>query len=131
VSKKSFSPLIFFSLICGVVIMNCDNGNGPSGVTKTLEIVAPKGGEGYKVGQTVTVKWKINDATKISSVGIKLSLDNGKSYEMLVDHSIPPETTSVSWTVTGDQVSNQCIVKVHEYIDESIFDKSGIFTVTN
>jgi hypothetical protein len=108
----------------------CNNGAGPAPEVKPLEIVAPKGNEIYTVGTTVTVRWKINDAGQISSVGIMLSLNAGKSFSMLADHSFPPETTSVSWMVTSDHVSNQCVIKVYDYINQMIFDKSGTFSVT-
>jgi len=32
--------------------------------------------------------------------------------------------------VTSDQVSNQCVIKVYDYINPTIFDKSGTFSVT-
>jgi hypothetical protein len=96
-----------------------------------LEIIQPKGGETYTVGQTVEIKWKINDFSQILSVAVQLSTDNGKSITYLADHSISSETTSFSWTIQTDQVSNQCFVKVYEYNDKSIYAKSGIFTVNN
>ena len=78
VSMIGFTAAAFFG---------CDSGNGPAGETKPLEIVAPKGGESYKVGQTVEIRWKINDASKIGSVGIVLSLDNGKTF---LDYDLEP-----------------------------------------
>ena len=134
VYRKGLFAALSLLVGCGMTaFISCDNGAGPSGTTKPLELVAPKGGGSYQVGQTVEVKWKINDATKISSVGIKLSLDNGKSYlgNDLETSSIFPPTTSFSWTIADDQVSSQCIIEVYDYIDNSINDKSSTFTITN
>ena len=133
VLKKTLVQLLSLSVVCLAVFMTCDNGTGPTPPAKTLEIVAPKGGESYKVGQTVTIKWKINDATKISSVGIKLSPDNGKTIPNidLETSSIFPPTDSFSWTITSDQASTQCVIKVYDYLDKSINDQSGVFTVSN
>jgi Developmentally Regulated MAPK Interacting Protein. len=114
--------------------LSCDNGSNPATPSKPLEIIQPKGGESYTVGQTVDIKWRINDLTKISSVMVKLSTNNGKTFPVVLvgSLSIPPDSTSVSWTPLSDQVSTQCIVKVYEYNNEStIYDKSGIFTVGN
>jgi hypothetical protein len=117
-----------------VAFINCNDINDPNPPPAgPLELMAPKGGESYKVGQTVEIKWKINDESKVASVGIKLSLDNGKSYLVndLESHSIPSTTTSFQWTITSDQVSSQCIIKVYEYNDASINDKSTAFTISN
>ena len=131
--KKGLCFFFPLSLLCCAVFMNCDNGNGPNPVTKPLEIVSPKGGESYTVGQSVEIKWKINDASKIGSVGITLSLDNGKTFSAydLELTSIYPPTTTFSWTIASDQVSDQCVIEVREYNDHSINDKSGAFTVSN
>jgi hypothetical protein len=134
VYRKGLFAVVSLMIGCWLAVcVNCDNGTGPNGTTKPLELVAPKGGGSYQVGQTVEVKWKINDANKISSVGIKLSLDNGKSYlgYDLEPESIFPPTTSFSWTITDDQVSTQCILKIYDYIDNSINDKSSTFTIAN
>ena len=132
--KKGLSLLLPMTIICcSIISLQCDNGNGPDNPAGPLELVSPKGGESYQVGQTVEVKWKINDATKISSVGIKLSLDNGKSFlgNDLETSSIFPPTTTFSWTITDEHVSSQCLLEVYDYIDNSINDKSGTFSVSN
>jgi hypothetical protein len=134
VYRKGLFAVLSLLIGCWMTaFISCDDGAGPSGTAKPLELLAPKGGGSYQVGQTVEVKWKINDATKISSVGIRLSLDNGKSYlgNDLELTSIFPPTTSFSWTITADQVSTQCMLKIYDYIDNSIYDKSSIFTITN
>jgi hypothetical protein len=128
VPKNKFSRFFYLCLAGCAVFMNCDNGSGPGQPVKPLEIVAPKGGESYKVGQTVTVKWKVNDLINISTVGVRLSIDNGKSYKELAEHSLTPDTTFFTWI--PDSASSQCVIKVYSYTDDLVFDKSGVFTVT-
>lgn len=111
-------------------VIACDNGTAPGQVVKPLEIVAPKGGEMYTAGQVLEIKWKINDAAKISSVCLKISMDNGKSFSLIVPRSIPTDTTQFSWTTGSEHVSSQCVIKVYDYEQESIFDKSGPFTIS-
>jgi hypothetical protein len=131
-TKNALHHIMSVALGCWMMIgLGCDSGTEPNPPAKPLELVQPKGGETYKAGETRNVSWKINDAAKISSVGVKISLDGGKTYSMLINHSIPMDTTSVSWIIDGTQESNQCVIKIYEYTAEtSIYDKSGVFTVT-
>ena len=94
-----------------------------------LQLLQPIGGI-LKIGQPVIVRWKINDLTQIASVVIQLSIDSGRTFPfILVDHSIPTDTTTISWTPTIDQVSSKCVIKVIEYTNPSIYDKSGVLIV--
>jgi len=95
----------------------------------TLEIVQPIGGETYHAGDTATIQWKINDSSQNLNIVIDFSLDNGNHFTTLFGRSFPPETTSVLWIIDSSQVSNQCIIFIHDYFDYSIQDRSGIFSV--
>jgi hypothetical protein len=132
------SMILGMAIVCGVMMtVVCDNGTEPADVpvsTKILELLQPQGGETYKVNQTVLVKWRINDATKVSSVGVKLSIDSGKTFPgmITVNGSVFPPTAEFSWTITADQVSDKCVVKVYEYNGEAtINDRSATFRITN
>jgi hypothetical protein len=96
---------------------------------KPLELLQPVGGEGYNAGETVAIKWKINDTANISSVRIKLSTNNGVSFSDIADHSFEPSITSYDWTVDSEFISNQCIILIADYIDGSINDKSALFSI--
>ena len=128
---RTISSIVVGSLLA--LGVNCDKGANTNTPLKPLEIIQPKGGETYTVGQTVEIRWRINDLSKILSVGVKLSTNNGKLYTPILfpDHSFPSETTWVSWIIQSNQASAQCIVEVHEYNDVNLNDKSGAFTVSN
>jgi len=127
-----------FSLLCAVsmfgliaLMMNCNNSTNPT-PPKTLQLLQPTGGENFKVGQSVTVRWKINDLTQISSVEIDMSIDSGKSYPFTIANgTIPSSITDTVWIPTADQVSNKCILKIKSYTPPYVPDQSGIFTVSN
>ena len=125
--------LVLYLLVwSALLLVTCDKSTGPGNETNPIELVVPKGGECYQAGQTVKIVWKINDPTYISSVGIKLSLDNGRSFfNILESSSIFPPDTSFSWVITDEQISSQCIIKVYDYISDYISDKSGVFTISN
>ena len=98
---------------------------------KPLELVQPVGGETWHAGDTVTIQWKINDSTKVSSVIIKLSTNNGMTYDFMITSagSVFPPQTSFPWVIDSSQVSDQCIIRVSDYNDPSIRDESGVFSV--
>lgn len=99
--------------------------------TKPLELLSPLGGETFAVGRKVLIKWKINDYTKVSSVGLKLLMSNGAKNTMVYGYSISPDTTIFSWTVQSNQIANNCRIRVFEYFDICEPDSSGLFTITN
>jgi len=109
--------------------MSCNNStNPPPTPPKTLQMIYPAGGENFKVGDSVRVKWKINDLTKISSVQVDLSIDSGKSFPINIGNgSIPSSIADTVWVPTV--ASTKCIIKVKSYTDALINDKSGVFTV--
>jgi Bacterial Ig domain len=111
--------------------MNCNNSTPNNPTPKpTLQLLAPIGGESYKVGSTVNVRWTINDKTKVSSVKLELSTDDGVLYAVLANKSFSYPDTSYSWTVDSTQVSSKCLIMISDYVDRSITDQSKEFTVT-
>lgn len=131
---KLFSLLVIGCWVLAGVGCNDVSGPTPS-PAGPIEILQPKGGETYKVGEVVTIKWKINDLTKVSSIGVEFDSTglfvSKNVYEELVDHSLPPETTSVSWTVKSGQISKRCKIRVYEYFDNCDPDTTSFFTITN
>ena len=129
-----------FSLLCTVsmfglmtITTNCNNGTNPSPTPPgPLQLLKPLAPGSVTVGQFVTIQWKINDTNQISSVGVELSIDSGKSWPFeLTDHSLPHDTTSIAWIPSANQVSPSCMIKVYSYTNLSVNDKSSLFRVTN
>jgi hypothetical protein len=118
-----------------LLFVTCNNSTNPPPFTGPLELLQPKSGS-FKVGDHVTIKWSIHDRSRIGSVAINYSRDNGKTWadsllgeNLIGDSSYTyPETTHV-WTPTDLQKSNQFVLKVREYNDRTIYDKSASFVV--
>jgi hypothetical protein len=129
---NKFSALCVASMLGFMTLTtNCNNSTNPS-PPKPLQLLQPVAGKTFKVGSPVTIQWKINDSTKISTVEVDLSIDSGKTFPMTIgDQSFLPETTSITWTPTQAQASTGCVVKVKSYVPPYLPDQSGIFTVSN
>lgn len=71
--------------------LSCDT-NGPqqeecTPIDVPVEIVYPRGGETFSVGDTVTIKWKAVRAVA-NPVSIAVFTDSGKTHTMLVDTAV-------------------------------------------
>jgi hypothetical protein len=62
-----------------------------------LKIIHPAGGETYRLGDTVAVRWRAL-VLALSSVSVKISSDNGKTLGYLAGRSFSPEDSCV-WIV--------------------------------
>jgi hypothetical protein len=94
-----------------------------------ITVIQPAAGAHLKVNDIRTIEWRVSDYSVISSIGVMLSIDRGRTYSMLVDSALPVQTTSIIWTIASDQVSDSCIIKVYDYSDESVNGTSGMFSV--
>jgi hypothetical protein len=89
----------------------------------TLELLYPKGGETFKVGDTVTVKWTIHDQTAFKAVGISYSLDSGKTVPttQLILNPKPPfgsftyPDTMYTWVIDSLYISNKFVLVIWDY----------------
>ena len=87
---------------------------------KPIELLQPTLGQLYHFGQTRTIKWRVNDKVKIDAIGVKLSLDSGKTFPISIDNGpIPSSDSVIAWEIINTQVSTQCVIKVFKYSDES------------
>lgn len=127
------SNMIVFVLGFGLIAgMSCKNATQPKPTPiKPLELIQPKGGEHYKVGDTVQISWKTNDSTYISSVEVLL-LPGFLNYP-LGGRSFPLDTT-ITWIIDSTQVSNGCYIEICDYLDPTNPhdppDSSGRFSIT-
>ena len=98
-----------------------------------LELLYPIGGESLMAGSTVVISWQINDTNKVVGVVINLSLNNGMTFDTLINKggSVFPPQTTFTWTTAAGHVSTQCVIRIRDYNDYAVTDKSGAFTVHN
>lgn len=107
------------------------------GVTDTIIVVAPNGGERFGVGSTLHITWDA-DTNWVSSVGIDFSSNDGKSWVSLSQNSIG--TNDAAWgdfawvipeTLDGTPtVSDACRIRVFDYFDIAVTDISdSAFTI--
>ena len=111
-------------VICAIVIATqCKSSTNPPPPPPTLELLYPKGGQSFKVGDTVLIKWSIHDTNQVKSVGISYSLDNGRTFPGT--QIIPSDTGShgsttypdvdCRWIIGARDTSNQFILCIWEY----------------
>jgi hypothetical protein len=115
-----------------------DAGVSDSFVVKYLLLLNPKGGDSYTVGQTVPISWRATP--DVSSVGIGLSIDGGKSsFQDITKGSLAyPQITSYQWVIGSEEngsftygATNSCVINVYSYTAKTeIFDKNAAtFTI--
>ncbi len=139
-----------FLCLCGVVgfslvLLSCENGTEPEDYMpdngKNIQVVYPKGGESFIVGDTVIISVKIN-ADKVASVSPSISKDDGKNYDDITSKSIDAkeggggQLLTCQWVigqevipVSYDSTITTCKIKVHNYLDTAEKDQSGVFTI--
>ncbi|MEN6445088.1 MAG: SBBP repeat-containing protein [Candidatus Cloacimonas sp.] len=84
------------------------------------QVLAPNGGEQWRMGITKTIYWNSN---MCNYVNIQLSMDNGVNWIML--NSSPIEETLGKFSFTVPYVSSSnCLIKVVSTINSSWFDIS-------
>ncbi len=113
-----------FALFAGMSCHSPTN-NNPA---KPLALIAPVAGATYHVGDTMKIRWQVNDTIDVSSVVLELHHDT--TILVLGTNSFPRDSTSYSWVVDSSAVSTHCYVKVKEYFNNVPPDSSGIFTIT-
>jgi len=90
-----------------------------------IDITTPNGGENFRVGTVRNITWTTSGS--ISDVKIEYSTDNGSNWKSIV---VSTANDGVyEWTVPDD-LSSQCVVRVKDESDETIFDISdSVFTI--
>ncbi len=154
IHSKILGGFMLLAAISGLALatfsVSACGGSDPTGPVDTSQILvsAPKGGETFKVGQTLYVKWKLQGKgiTDIASVDVSLSPDNGKRWQLLVTNSIVP--SDPTWgnfpyvipdsikIVGGGMVSlknnSECRIRVKQYnsSDPLTMTITNAFTIT-
>jgi hypothetical protein len=103
---------------------------------KYIFLTSPVAGQTVKVGDSVTIAWRINPAF-FSSLLVELSLDSGINYHVMYSSGSFPRTTQAIMWVVGAETgfhfaypSTGCVVQVCDYNNANYEATSGLFQVT-
>ena len=137
-------------VLAGLLLARCsepesDSGACPDDGTQIL-LTAPKGGETFKVGDSLRVKWKLCNAgaSEINAVDLLLSPDSGSTWCYMRVNSMPvgdalfgdfawkiPDSIGLQgeWFKLKDNA--RCRIRVEQYstADEKQRSTSGAFTI--
>lgn len=83
----------------------------------TVTALSPDGGEMWEEKTQEDIKWMANDNVGVTSRAIYFSKDNGSSWS-LVD-SAGGNTGSYTWSIPENVASEECLVKIFAYDEES------------
>jgi hypothetical protein len=130
-SRQSLLALL---VMCAVFAGQCQIGcsseeSAPVTVVETtaqIAVLAPAGGETYKPGDSLTVRWKLQGIglEEVNSVNIEISPDSGKTWVTLLTGSIPkedPHFGTFKWKILpmykgGDYTANRKVrIRVMQY----------------
>ena len=118
------------SMIIVLAATSCDR---PVDPPEPLVLEAPDGGGTYYVGDTMEIRWTLNDS--ISGLIIDFSANNGVNYtQVAAFFANDPEIADgrYGWIIPDSAgtltkrstVSNSCKIFIHDYFDYTIGDAS-------
>ncbi|MFC1551920.1 SUMF1/EgtB/PvdO family nonheme iron enzyme [Candidatus Latescibacterota bacterium] len=91
-----------------------------------IYVNSPNGRENLAVGTECEITWGYMD---VENVKIEYSIDNGVNWSTIID-SLSASAASYTWTLP-DIPSSQCLVKITDISDESVYDASdNPFTIS-
>ncbi|MBN1983151.1 MAG: hypothetical protein JW795_16575 [Chitinivibrionales bacterium] len=132
VTLAVFTSLFFFGC------KSPEEPNGQKPDNGFLQLKAPLGGETFKVGDKVTVKFIVTPA-EVLQTDISVSIDNGATFKEVTSASIPSKGAieqSYEWTIGQEKetvdykaTNTTCILKIRDYRDATHNDKSKAFTI--
>jgi len=91
---------------------------------KSIEITSPCNGDSLNVGTSFDIKWTFSGS--IEYVDIKYSPDNEATWKDIV--IMTANDGIESWTIPDDSSSN-CVLKIIDHNDNSIYDLCKTFTI--
>jgi hypothetical protein len=112
--------------------MACNKTTGPNTTPNALVVLQPTAGQSFKVGDTMHVKWQVNDTNDISSVVVQLyGFPNDTLITTLGNGSFPPDSASYSWIIDSAAVAAHCYIRICNYEPYGSYpDSSSLFTIT-
>jgi hypothetical protein len=84
-----------------------------------MELVAPNGGETWRIGTRKTIRWESPGHEGEGEVRIEISRDGGKSWSTLFAKTVNDGIQN--WTVTGG-ATGRALIRVRGLKDSSLFD---------
>lgn len=96
----------------------------------SVTLMSPAGGEEFAAGSEQMITW---NSVATGAVKLSYSVDNGKSWiPITADGTVKatdPEWEKYPWTVP-DAPTATALVKVEDYLDETVHSISGAFSIT-
>jgi hypothetical protein len=90
-----------------------------------LNVQSPNGGEVWVVDESEDITWT---SQNVNDVMIELSVDNGTTW-ITIENSTS-NTGTYSWTVTAQDSSDECLIRISDVDSTSFNDVSdGVFTI--
>lgn len=128
-----------------IMVDGIEHASAPALVTvaqfgDTLRVLSPNGGEVYRIGDTLTVRWLANSRT-VARAGVDISLDDGDVWFTISDRALPtddPRECRLTWVVPATlvnypdivpTVSSLCRVRVYQYGQPIVMDASDALFV--
>jgi len=142
----SAAVLVLASLLC----LRCSEPEAsdpacPSDSTQIL-LTSPKGGESFRIGDSLRVKWKLcnEGVTQINAVDLLISPDSGTTWCFMRVHSLPtgdPSFGNYAWLIPDSvglqgqwyslKNNTKCRVRVEQYTPLGDYQRSigNVFTI--
>ncbi|MDP3149936.1 MAG: FISUMP domain-containing protein [Ignavibacteria bacterium] len=115
IGMRDFNKEIGFSIRC----LKDEN------PTAFIQLTSPNGSETWQAGSTQNITWT---STGVTNVKLEYTTNSGADWATIIA-SIPASGGSYAWTIPNTP-STQCKVKISDVDNASVFDTSGIFTIT-
>lgn len=116
----------------------CDGADCTPAGDVLIEVVSPKAGDTYSVGQTVTIEVKVNPLQVVNAVPA-VTIDGGRQWNDISEHRKVPEESGclcIEWVIGQETNSptysgsmENCKVKVYDYEFQFQLGVSGVFTI--
>ena len=87
--------------------------------SQTITVISPNGGENWQANSTQLIKWESKDVDKVK---IEYSLDNGLSWEIIVQ-SVDAYLGEYSW-VTADAKTPYVLIRISDVYNPIVYDLS-------
>ena len=92
---------------------------------KQISVLKPNGGEIWMIDSTNNITWT---SDSVQYVSIKVSIDSGSTWLSITDSTL--SSGLYAWLVNIPNTSSQCLVKITDLTDSTIYDTSdSLFTI--